>query len=119
MQKKRRKLQNCKKIRQQHVKTVRLNEQFCQLLAFYGFWRRMYEYLGMSPHTMIWRNMMLNLSILLFCVAIALLGLGGFIFRVRALLNKRPWNGPVLPLSVIGVILFIVSLVMIYLSYPK
>ncbi|MBE9880896.1 hypothetical protein G8B51_15370 [Enterococcus casseliflavus] len=79
----------------------------------------MYEYLGMSPHTMIWRNMMLNLSIILFCVAIALLGLGGFIFRVRALLNKRPWNGPVLPLSVIGVILFIVSLVMIYLSYPK
>lgn len=79
----------------------------------------MYEYLGMSPHTMIWRNMMLNLSILLFCVAIALLGLGGFIFSVRALLNKRPWNGPVLPLSVIGVILLIVSLVMIYLSYPK
>ena len=62
---------------------------------------------------------MLNLSIILFCVAIALLGLGGFIFRVRALLNKRPWNGPVLPLSVIGVILSIVSLVMIYLSYPK
>lgn len=62
---------------------------------------------------------MLNLSILLFCVAIALLGFGGFIFRVRALLNKLPWNGPVLPLSVIGVILFIVSLVMIYLSYPK
>ena len=62
---------------------------------------------------------MLNLSIFLFCVAIALLGLGGFIFRVRALLNKRPWNSPVLPLSVIGVILSIVSLVMIYLSYPK
>jgi len=65
----------------------------------------------------------LNLSILLFCVAIALLGLAGFIFRVRALLNKRPWNGPVLPLSVIGVILLVIllaiSLVMIYLSYQK
>lgn len=62
---------------------------------------------------------MLNLSILLFCVAIALLALAGFIFRVRALLNKRAWNGPVLPLSVIGVILLVISLVMIYLSYPK
>ena len=61
---------------------------------------------------------MLNLSILLFCVAIALLDLAEFIFRVRALLNKCPSNGPVLPLSVIGVILSIVSLVMIYLSYP-
>lgn len=62
---------------------------------------------------------MLNLSIFLFCVAIALLGLGVFIFRVRALLNKLPWNGPVFPLSVIGVILLAISLVMIYLSYPK
>lgn len=49
---------------------------------------------------------MLNLSILLFCVAIALLDLAEFIFRVRALLNNCPSNGPVLPLSVIGVILF-------------
>jgi hypothetical protein len=35
------------------------------------------------------------------------------------LLNNCPSNGPVLPLSVIGVILSFVSLVMIYLSYPK
>lgn len=62
---------------------------------------------------------MLTVSLIIFIIAIILLGLSGIIFRIRAITNKRAWNGPVVPLATMGLILFVISLVMIYFYYPR
>ncbi|OTN89447.1 hypothetical protein A5819_001939 [Enterococcus sp. 7E2_DIV0204] len=62
---------------------------------------------------------MLNLSLVVFFVSLAFLGLAGALYRWRAFTNKKAWNGMVVPLVMFGFVLFVVSLIMIYLNYPK
>jgi hypothetical protein len=56
-------------------------------------------------------------SIAVWGVGALLLAIAGIIFRLRALANRRAWNGPVLPLVAFGLPIFAVGLVMIYLTY--
>lgn len=62
---------------------------------------------------------MLTIAIIIFAASVIFLGLASIIFRIRAFANKPAWNGPVIPLGVIGFILLVVSLVLIYLNYPQ
>lgn len=62
---------------------------------------------------------MLNISLVIFFVSWALLGLASVLYRWRAFTNKKAWNGMVIPLIVFGFVLLAVSLIMIYLNYPK
>jgi len=48
-----------------------------------------------------------------------IVGLGGIVFRVRAVLNKPAWNGATLPLILIGLPIFVVGLVLMWAWYPR
>ncbi|MGM0110136.1 hypothetical protein [Enterococcus sp. DIV0187] len=61
----------------------------------------------------------MTIAVIIFVAAIILIGLAGAIFRVRAIANKQAWSGPVVPLALVGLVLLLISLVMIYLNYPK
>ena len=62
-------------------------------------------------------NMFL-ISIVVLFISFLLLGLGGFSFKLRAVTNKRAWDGWTKPLSISGAILFIIALILLYTFYP-
>ncbi|EOH96917.1 hypothetical protein UAY_02649 [Enterococcus moraviensis ATCC BAA-383] len=62
---------------------------------------------------------MLNISLIIFFVSLAFLGLASILYRWRAFTNKKAWNGMVIPLGAFGFVLLVISLIMIYLYYPQ
>jgi hypothetical protein len=60
-----------------------------------------------------------NASLVVLGVGVLFLAIAGAVFRVRAIANLRPWNGPVLPLVVLGLPIFAVGLALIYFNYPR
>ncbi|QIL46776.1 hypothetical protein G7081_06705 [Vagococcus coleopterorum] len=58
------------------------------------------------------------ISIAVLFLGFAFLGLSGGIFRLRALTNKKAWDGWTKPFLLIGAVLFLVGLVLVYIFYP-
>jgi len=48
-----------------------------------------------------------------------IMGLGGIMFRVRAVLNKPAWNGGTLPLIFIGLVVALIGGVLLWVTYPR
>ena len=63
-------------------------------------------------------NTVFNISIVVTLIGMVFLGLAGISFRLRALANKKAWNGLTLPFAIIGLPVLIVGLVMLYFTYP-
>lgn len=61
----------------------------------------------------------------LFLVSVAVLmlgmlfiGISGGIFRLRALSNKRAWDGKTKPFAAIGIVLSLIGIILVYITYP-
>ena len=61
----------------------------------------------------------LIIGIVIFFMGMICFSLGRSIFKGRALLNKKAWNGATKPLLVLGVLLGIIGLIIIVLTMPK
>lgn len=62
---------------------------------------------------------MLNFSLILFFIGVFFIGLSGASYRWRAFTNKKAWDGITIPSGIIGIVIFLISLVFIYFNYPK
>ncbi|MDR2157208.1 MAG: hypothetical protein LBO81_05465 [Clostridiales Family XIII bacterium] len=62
-------------------------------------------------------NMMLVYSLIIFGVGVLFMALAGISFRIRAILNKPAWGGATIPCALLGLPIFIVGSVMIYIFY--
>lgn len=61
----------------------------------------------------------LIIGIILFLLGLGLSLLGKFSFKIRAIANKKAWGGSTLPMMIIGIITTLISLIFIYIGYPK
>lgn len=59
------------------------------------------------------------IPVALTAIGIDLMGIGGVIFRTRAVLNKRAWNGGTLPFVLIGLVVFAIGLALLWVNYPR
>ncbi|MDR2381811.1 MAG: hypothetical protein LBE08_11705 [Bifidobacteriaceae bacterium] len=59
----------------------------------------------------------LTAAIIVFGIGAALLAVAGIVFRVRAIANRKAWDGATVPLAVIGLIVTLVGVVAIYFTY--
>jgi hypothetical protein len=60
----------------------------------------------------------LVISLAVFGVGALFLALAGIMFRIRAIANRKAWDGGTVPLTVIGLIVAAVGLALIYFNYP-
>lgn len=58
-------------------------------------------------------------SMVVLFVGAVFLSLSGISYRWRAFTNKRAWDGLTLPFLKIGILVFAIGLIMVYLFYPK
>ncbi|MDR2378387.1 MAG: hypothetical protein LBD70_03020 [Bifidobacteriaceae bacterium] len=58
------------------------------------------------------------ISLAVFGVGALFLALAGIMFRIRAIANRKAWDGGTVPLTVIGLIVAAVGLALIYFNYP-
>ena len=63
-------------------------------------------------------DIMFTVAIVVTFVGIAFLGLAGISFRIRAITNKKAWNGLTLPLAIIGLPILIAGMALLYYTYP-
>ncbi|MDR2381836.1 MAG: hypothetical protein LBE08_11830 [Bifidobacteriaceae bacterium] len=59
----------------------------------------------------------LLVSLAVFGVGVVLLAAAGIWFRLRAIANRKAWNGGTLPLALTGLVFAGIGLVLIYLNY--
>ena len=64
------------------------------------------------------RHTFLIISVVVLLVGIVLLATGGIIFRVRAVTNKKAWNGGTKPFILTGLIVFAIGLIGLLITYP-
>jgi len=57
-------------------------------------------------------------SIALFFIGVLMSSAAWVLFRVRAVMNRRAWNGGVLPLLVVGLIVTAAGMLAIWATYP-
>jgi hypothetical protein len=62
-------------------------------------------------------NLGLVVSLAVFGIGAVFLALAGGWFRVRAIANRKAWNGGTIPLTVVGLIFAGAGLVLIYINY--
>lgn len=61
----------------------------------------------------------MTVGIVLMFTGVFFLALSGLVFRFRAISNKQAWGGITIPSAIIGGIIFVISLVIIYIYYPR
>ncbi len=62
---------------------------------------------------------MLTIGIIIFFIGLFFLAAAGINYRWRAFTNKKAWNGIAVPFTIIGLIIFVIGLVIIYINYPQ
>ncbi len=63
-------------------------------------------------------NTFFMISIAVLLIGMLCISVGGAIFKFRAFTNKQAWNGRTKPFLYTGIILFIIGLVLVYVTYP-
>jgi hypothetical protein len=61
----------------------------------------------------------MTIAVVMFFVGVGFLGLSSIIFILRALSNKPAWEGLTVPLLLVGLLIFIASLVLLFFAYDK
>jgi amino acid transporter len=63
-------------------------------------------------------DMFLLIALVVLFIGVCLAGRGGICFRIRAVSNKRAWDGPVKPLLISGAVIMIIGIALVYFAYP-
>ena len=61
----------------------------------------------------------LKVSLVVFGVGVLFLADASIMFRLRAIANRKPWDGGTLPLAAIDLIIFLIGVVLIYFNYER